>query len=179
MSKLFWGFALLISLAACQSTDQSHQETTEIPTNTFGNEYLDQVLERADGHLRGVSIGDTFSKVLQVETALMAEDSVVYKRFTQSLSPDDQEFADIYYYLDDLNRVGAIQIDVFLNEKLTVETAMSSCMAHFEKKYGSGKELKLGKEWELPNGVMLTLSDVSVNPAPGLRIMATKRKKYE
>lgn len=171
---------LLALLTACGNPPETRQPATDSAQSMVGrpdsarglSASLQKILKpEKGGLLRGVRLGDRVERVTHLETAPLAEDSSAYKGYTEYLTEGvESEFADILYHTDAQTRVTGIQVDVFLNQPAEVAALLAELRRYFTQRYGPAQEATRRSAWMLPEGTRLTVSDVSVRQAPGVRI---------
>ena len=132
-----------------------------------------QILKSDAGMARGVSIGDKI-ETLQ-ETVLPSETQPNNgKSFTVYFDGSDLNFADILYVKNTENKVEAIAIDIFIENKVEVDGLMKEFVDFFNKKYGTGKGISKMMTWQMPDGNNLMVQDVSTEKDLGLKIVFAK-----
>jgi hypothetical protein len=173
--------SIFIGLTACDSassTQTVNSFSSAVSDDSVSSAnlqmYVPLIVGSEQGHLRGINLGDPITKVLANEKAILSEDSLDYKGFTLGLSDDDQEFADVLYYMDGKKNVRTINIDVFLNTPQATKTLLTQCISFYQQKLGEGKTDKNETVWILPDDVNFAIKDVSVSQAPGFRITCWK-----
>lgn len=132
-----------------------------------------QILKSDVGMARGVSIGDKMETIQ--ETVLPSETQPKNgKSFTSYFDGSDLNFADILYAKDTENKVAAISIDIFIENKVEVDSLMNEFVGYFDKKYGQGKGISKMMTWQMPDGNNLLVQNVSTEKDPGLKIIFAK-----
>ena len=173
-------FASLI-LISCGDKKQESQTEIAAPADSSVRKVsvenysmiFKQILKSDVGMARGVSIGDKM-ETLQ-ETILPSETQPNNgKSFTVYFDDSDINFADILYVKDAENKVGAISIDIFIENKVQVDNLMKEFVDFFNKKYGTGKGISKMMTWQMPDGNNLMVQDVSTEKDPGLKVVFAK-----
>ena len=183
MKNFYVCFVLLFTFLffnACQDKKQASKESTTTVDSTLNrisiNDFsiiFKEILKSDAGMARGVSIGDKI-ETLQ-ETILPSETQPTNgKSFTVYFDGSDLNFADILYQKDSENKVSAISIDIFIENKAEVDSLMKEFVSYFDKKYGKGKGISKMMTWQLPDGNSLLVQDVSTAKDPGLKIIFAK-----
>lgn len=132
-----------------------------------------QILKSDAGMARGVSIGDKINTIQ--ETILPSETQPKNgKSFTAYFDGSDLNFSDILYTKDAENKVVAISIDIFIENKVKVNSLMNEFVGYFDKKYGKGKGITKMMTWQMPDGNSLLVQNVSTEKDPGLKIVFAK-----
>ena len=184
MKNIYVAFALIfvsVFIISCKDRKQaSHIETTAPADSSIQQVSIEnyslifkQILKSNAGMARGVSIGDKI-KTLQ-ETILPSETQPQNgKSFTIYFDGSDLNFADILYEKDTENKVGAISIDIFIENKMEVDSLMKEFLEYFDKKYGKGKGISKMMTWQMPDGNNLLVQNVSTEKDPGLKVVFAK-----
>ena len=168
-------------LASCGDKKQESQTETTAPADSSIQKVsienysmiFKQILKSDAGMARGVSIGDKI-QTLQ-ETILPSETQPNNgKSFTVYFDGSDLNFADILYVKNTENKVEAIAIDIFIENKVEVDSLMKEFVDFFDKKYGTGKGISKMMTWRMPDGNNLMVQDVSTEKDPGLKVVFAK-----
>ena len=173
-------FASLILVSCGDKKQESQTETTAPADSSIQKISIEnysiifkQILKSDAGMARGVSIGDKI-ETLQ-ETILPSETQPENgKSFTVYFDGSDLNFADILYIKNTENKVEAIAIDIFIENKVEVDSLMKEFLDFFDKKYGRGKGISKMMTWRMPDGNNLMVQDVSTEKDPGLKIIFAK-----
>ena len=173
-------FASLILVSCGDKKQESQTETTALADSSIRKVSIEnysmifkQILKSDAGMARGVSIGDKI-ETLQ-ETILPSEtQSNNGKSFTVYFDGSDLNFADILYVKNTENKVEAISIDIFIENKVEVDSLMKEFVDFFDKKYGKGKGISKMMTWRMPDGNNLMVQDVSTDKDPGLKVVFAK-----
>ena len=173
-------FASLILVSCGDKKQESQTETTAPADSSIRKVSIEnysmifkQILKSDAGMARGVSIGDKI-ETLQ-ETILPSETQPENgKSFTVYFDGSDLNFADILYIKNTENKVEAIAIDIFIENKVEVDSLMKEFLDFFDKKYGRGKGISKMMTWRMPDGNNLMVQDVSTEKDPGLKIIFAK-----
>ncbi len=155
-----------------QTTASSDSSIQKISIENY-SVIFKSILKSDTGMARGVSIGDKMDTIQ--ETILPSETQPENgKSFTTYFDGSDLNFADILYAKDAENKVIAISIDIFIENKVEVYSLMSEFVGYFDKKYGKGKGISKMMTWQMPDGNNLMVQDVSTAKDPGLKIVFAK-----
>ena len=173
-------FASLILVSCGDKKQESQTETTALADSSIRKVSIEnysmifkQILKSDAGMARGVSIGDKM-ETLQ-ETVLPSETQPNNgKSFTVYFDGSDLNFADILYVKNTENKVEAIAIDIFIENKVEVDSLMKEFLHFFDKKYGKGKGISRMMTWRMPDGNNLMIQDVSTEKDPGLKVVFAK-----
>ncbi len=168
---------LLLNLQACRSRQQANSQTTDSTASTPPHaETVDNVTITGrladlgltpDSHWRGINLGDAFSAVKTAEKGEPFESDAEHVGYTVELK--NLETADILYYQTD-KKVSAIDVDLFLNSRPSVDAYQNELTGYFTPRYGTSKPGSNGTIWTGPKGEIITLKDVSKGKDFGLKI---------
>lgn len=168
-------------LISCGDKKQESQTETTAPADSSIQKVsiknysmiFKQILKSDAGMARGVSIGDKINTIQ--ETILPSETQPKNgKSFTAYFDGSDLNFSDILYTKDAENKVVAISIDIFIENKVKVNSLMNEFVGYFDKKYGKGKGITKMMTWQMPDGNSLLVQNVSTEKDPGLKIVFAK-----
>ena len=187
MKNFYVCFVLLFTFLffnACQDKKQASKESTTTVDSTLNrisiNDFsiiFKEILKSDAGMARGVSIGDKI-ETLQ-ETILPSETQPTNgKSFTVYFDGSDLNFADILYQKDSENKVSAISIDIFIENKAEVDSLMKEFVSYFDKKYGKGKGISKMMTWQMPDGNNLMVQDVSTEKDRGLKVVFADKNGF-
>ena len=173
-------FASLILASCGDKKQESRTETIALADSSIRKVSIEnysmifkQILKSDAGMARGMSIGDKI-ETLQ-ETILPSETQPDNgKSFTVYFDGSDLNFADILYVKNTENKVEAIAIDIFIENKVEVDSLMKEFVDFFDKKYGTGKGISKMMTWRMPDGNNLMVQDVSTEKDPGLKVVFAK-----
>lgn len=184
MKNSYVYFALLLfvmSQMSCQDKKQA-TETTSVAVDSTSNipslenysPAFKAILKTDAGMVRGLSIGDEMNAI--VESAPLSETQPDNgKSYTEYFDDTDLNFADILYVNDSENKIGAISVDVFIENQTSVDSLMNEFKSYFDKKYGPGKGISKMSVWKLAGtDNELLLQNVSTAKDPGLKIIFAK-----
>jgi hypothetical protein len=184
VKKYYFVLTLIVAsslLIACGDKKQASQTEISAPVDSSIKRVaienysmiFKQIMKSDAGMARGVSIGDKI-ETLQ-ETILPSESQPENgKSFTVYFDGSDLNFADIIYAKNAENNIGAISIDIFIENKTEVDSLMKEFIDFFDKKYGQGKGISKMMTWQMPDGNNLMVQDVSTEKDPGLKIVFAK-----
>lgn len=170
--------AVLLTQQACrnrqqasnQSADSTKFATTADSPTTTGVIITDRLANlglTADSDWRGINIGDEFTKVKTTEKGESFESDARHIGYTIEFK--NLESADILYYQTD-QRVSAIEVDLFLNSRSSVDTYRKELESYFSGHYGTPKPDNGGLAWTSRTNKTVTLKDVSKGKDFGLKI---------
>ena len=173
-------FTSIILISCGDKKQESQTETVASADSSVKNISIEgysfmfkNILKSDAGMARGVSIGDKMDTIQ--ETVLPSETQPENgKSFTAYFDGSDLNFADILYVKDAENKVGAISIDIFIENKVEVDSLMNEFVGYFDKKYGKGKGISKMMTWQMPDGNNLVVQNVSTEKDPGLKIIFAK-----
>lgn len=173
-------FTSLFLISCGDKKQESHTEATANADSSIHKVSIEnysmifkQILTSDAGMARGVSIGDKMDTIQ--ETILPSETQPENgKSFTCYFDGSDLNFADILYAKDAENKVEAISIDIFIENKVEVDNLMTEFVGYFDKKYGKGKGISKMMTWQMSDGNNLIVQDVSTAKDPGLKIIFAK-----
>ncbi|MFC5412686.1 hypothetical protein ACFPMF_25395 [Larkinella bovis] len=172
-------FAVLIAalfLNACQTNQQSSEATkpadsTEMTTNRPDSEqdatpsdWLAKLMGPNDGLFRGVKLGDAVSDVKAKEEAEPFEEDADHLGYT--IEYENLESVDIQYFLDKNKKVSGIQVDIYLNNRKSVDEHTKELTDYFTRQYGQPAQ----QSWKIAGKDRVTLTDVSKGKDFGLKL---------
>lgn len=120
-----------------------------------------------DSHWRGVNLGDAFSVVKEKEKGQPFESDARHVGYTVEFP--NLETADMLYYQSGGN-VSAIEVDLFLNNRQSVDQYRKELEPYFTTRYGTPKTADGAMTWTGSTGEQLSLKDVSKGKDFGLKI---------
>jgi hypothetical protein len=131
---------------------------------------LQQIVKSDDGILRGIDFGDDVDKVKSIENAEPLEDSTDHVGYTVQLG--DYEDLDVRYHLNKDQRVWGFTLDIYLNEKSSVDSLFNDFKTYFTDRFGpsSFDNHTNMVAWNLSDSLKVVAKDVSVKQAPGMQI---------
>ena len=158
--------------AGSQATDSTSTATTDSPATgtTTGVAIAGRLSDLGltpDSHWRGINLGDDFSKVKTTEKGEPFESDAEHIGYTVELK--DLETADMLYYQTD-RKVSAIDVDLFLNGRPSVDGYQNELSAYFTSRYGMSKPGSSGTVWTGTTGETISLKDVSKGKDFGLKV---------
>ena len=158
MKKIALSLILLLAAAACQKTQT---ETTTASTEV-GVKEASAILKiiAGEGVVRGVSLGDSATKVSKNEILdkIVDQNEANTLGFTQDT--DALETVDIFYKKDiTADTINAISVDVYPNNKADATKYLAELTAYFDAKYGKNTN----QIWKISATQNLTLRDASQN----------------
>lgn len=121
----------------------------------------------ADSHWRGINLGDAFGDVRAREKGEPFESDAKHIGYTVEFK--NLETADMLYYQAN-QKVSAIDVDLFLNTRQSVDAYQKELTPYFTARYGAPKPTSGGNVWTGPKGETVTLKDVSKGKDFGLKI---------
>ena len=120
-----------------------------------------------DSHWRGIDLGGAFATVQATEKGELFERDAKHVGYTVELK--NLETADVLYYQTN-QRVSAIDVDLFLNNRPSVVAYQQALNDYFTARYGAPKPGKGGLVWTGQKNETITLNDVSKGKDFGLKI---------
>lgn len=157
------------------AVDSLSGPTTNVP-NTSQSELLQTVLGKPGGDFRGVKFGDPISKIKELESFELFEDSTDHVGFTYET--ENFEAIDVMYYLDKNQLLNGIRVDVYLNDAASVKGLWTQFETYLSGKYVMDKKQGKVAFWKDKGGRMVKLEDVSKGKDFGLRLsIGTKGMK--
>ncbi|GAB2584276.1 hypothetical protein [Spirosoma areae] len=176
---LFFTITLFLNQEACRSRQQADSQptdstttadaaaTAETPANITITGRLADLGLTPDSHWRGINLGDAFNSVNATEKGESFEKDATHVGYTVELK--NLETADMLYYQTG-QFVSAINVDLFLNSRPSVDAYQTELSAYFTARYGSPKPGDEGSVWAGRRGETVTLKDVSKGKDFGLKI---------
>lgn len=173
---------IIITLFLYQQACRSRQQTDSQPTDSTAATTEAASLAATDvpltGHLaelgltsnsywRGINLGDEFGKVKATEKGTPFESNATHVGYTFEFS--NLETADMLYYQTN-SKVSAIEVDLFLNSRQSVNTYQTELSSYFTTRYGAPKSGDGGTVWTGQKRETITLKDVSKGKDFGLKI---------
>lgn len=163
---------------ACSSKKQPSNQTTDSSTAATPGPAVDYAPEAMpprlaelgltrDSHWRGVNLGDAFSVVKEKEKGQPFETDDKHVGYTVEFP--NLETADMLYYQSGGN-VSAIEVDLFLNTRQSVDAYRKELEPYFTTRYGTPKTADGALTWTGSTGEQLSLKDVSKGKDFGLKI---------
>lgn len=149
------------------AVDTSAGVTTNVP-NTSQSELLRTVLGKAGGDFRGINFNDPISKIKELETFELFEDSTNHVGFTYET--ENFEAIDVLYYLDKNQLLNGIRVDVYLNDANSVKGLWAQFETYLSGKYAIDKKQGNAAYWKDKGGRLVKLEDVSKGKDFGLRL---------
>lgn len=178
IALLFLGTGLLVGQQACHSKKQTAPQTPDSSTAANPSPAVDHAsapisgrladlgLTR-DSHWRGINLGDDFATIKTKEAGEPFERDAKHVGYTVEFA--NLETADMLYYQTG-GKVSAIEIDLFLNARQSVNAYQKELEPYFTARYGTPKSGAVGSVWTGPTGEQVSLKDVSKGKDFGLKI---------
>lgn len=181
MKKYYLAVAIIGALFlfwACQNGQKASQQTADSTTAAkasmadpaapyaISGRVADLGLT-SDSDWRGINLGDEFDRVKTTAKEAPFENDSAHSGYTIELK--NLETADVLYYQTN-NRVSAIGVDLFLNNRQSVTDYQKELDAYFTNRYGTPKPGDGGTVWTGQKGERVTLKDVSKGKDFGLKI---------
>lgn len=120
-----------------------------------------------DSHWRGVNLGDDFAVVKTKERGEAFESDAKHVGYTVEFA--NLETADMLYYQTG-GKVSAIEVDLFLNNRQSVNAYRKELEPYFTTRYGTPKPGVGGLVWTGSTGEQVSLKDVSKGKDFGLKV---------
>ncbi|MBN8826166.1 MULTISPECIES: hypothetical protein [unclassified Spirosoma] len=169
---LLLSISLVCSQQACKNRQQTNTQTADTTTTAPASQpdtdvtITDRLAElglTADSDWRGITLGDDFDKVKGAEKGEPFESDDDHVGYTIEFK--NLESADMLYY-QTAKKVSAIDVDLFLNNRESVNAYQKELGAYFTAHYGTPK----ANQWTSPNGITVTMKDVSKGKDFGLKV---------
>lgn len=185
MPRLLPAFLLIISLTtqqACNTRQQANDKsadsaTTQSASDSTPGDASGAITDRLtnlgltpDSHWRGISLGDDFVKIKEVEKGEAFENDAQHVGYTVEF--ENLESMDVLYYRQN-DKVSALHVDLFLNNRSSVDSYSKDLSAYFSSRYGAPKNANGSIVWSGPTREQVTLTDVSKGKDFGLKIRIT------
>ncbi|QJW90941.1 hypothetical protein HNV11_16935 [Spirosoma taeanense] len=168
---------LFLAQQACNSRKQTSSQapdsmaTTQADSQSAGittsAEHVANLGLTPDSHWRGVNLGDDLANVKALEKGEAFESD--QKHIGYTIEFKNLESADVLYYHQN-GKVSAIEADLFLNNRASVDAYQRELNSYFTSRYGTPKPGSGGNVWSGPKGESITLTDVSKGKDFGLKI---------
>ncbi len=134
---------------------------------------LQKIIKTDEGALRGIDFGDDLEKVFMQEDTIPLEDSARFVSFTVDLG--NEEITDVLYYYDNNRKIRGFTLDMYLNDKSSVDSLSNDLAGYFTQKYGKPViQEKKAIAWNGPHQVKIVMRDVGIKEAPGLQVQIAK-----
>ncbi|MGA0560652.1 hypothetical protein ACO2Q8_28565 [Larkinella sp. VNQ87] len=173
-------YAVLLASAlfvnACQTKQQNAESTsptdsTEILAERPGtdpdapmSDWMKKLAGSDEGLFRGVNLGDAVAVVKEKEEAEPFEEDASHIGYT--IEYPNLESVDIQYFLDKAKTVSRIEVDIYLNNRPSVDEHLKELTAYFNRRFGpSGAQT-----WKGPGDQPIVLKDVSKGKDFGLKL---------
>ena len=181
MNKWIWPACalLLIGLGdACNSRRPANNQPTDSTTAVAHNPAVNDAPKRMSGrladlgltrdsHWRGINLGDDFVTVKAKEKGEPFESDAQHVGYT--VEYPNLESMDVLYYQQG-GKVSAIDVDLYLNNRPSVDTYVKELETYLTTRYGTPKPANGGTVWNGPAGEQVTLNDVSKGKDFGLKL---------
>jgi hypothetical protein len=178
IALLFWVVSMAFVQQACTSKKQTDSPATDSATAAVpgpGVDYLPEAMPARlaslgltrDSHWRGINLGDAFSVVKEKEKGEPFESDAKHVGYTVEFP--NLETADMLYYQSG-GKVSAIDVDLFLNNRQSVDEYRKELEPYFTTRYGTPKTVAGVLTWNGSTGEQLSLKDVSKGKDFGLKI---------
>ncbi len=119
------------------------------------------------GHWRGISLGDPLTTVAATEKELPFEQDTKHVGYTVEFP--NLESADFLYYQQG-GKVSAIDVDLYLNTRPSVDAYTKDLTSYFDQRYGQPTTKAGVTVWTGPAREQISLKDVSKGKDFGLKI---------
>lgn len=176
---LLFLISLIVAQQACTSKKQP-ESTQTVDSSTAANpgpgvDYVPEPITgrlaalglTRDSHWRGINLGDDFSVVQTKEKSEAFERDAKHVGYTVEFP--NLETADMLYYQTG-GKVSAIEVDLFLNNRQSVDGYRKELEPYFTTRYGTPKPGAGGSVWTGQTGEQVSLKDVSKGKDFGLKI---------
>lgn len=163
---------------ACNSKKQASTQTADSSTAANPGPAVDYAPEpmsdrlaglglTRDSHWRGINLGDAFAVVKEKEKGDSFEADDKHVGYTVEFP--NLETADMLYYQSG-GKVSAIEVDLFLNSRQSVDEYRKDLETYFTTRYGTSKSSNGAMTWIGSTGEQLSLKDVSKGKDYGLKV---------
>ena len=168
--------ATVLFFNACQSKQQASEATTPADTSAVTtnrvdsnpdmtvSDWVEKLAGTDDGLFRGVNLGDDVSVVKSKENSEPFEEDAAHVGYT--IDHPNLESTDIQYFLDKNKKVTRIEVDIYLNNRQSVDTHLKELKAYFTRRYGNPTQ----ESWKISGNDRVTLTDVSKGKDFGLKL---------
>ena len=178
IALLFLVASTAFTQQACTSKKQASTQTTDSLTAATPEPGVDYVPEpmparlaglglTRDSHWRSINLGDAFSVVKEKEKGEPFESDAEHIGYTVEFP--NLETADMLYYQSG-GKVSAIEVDLFLNSRQSVDAYRKELEPYFTTRYGTPKTTAGALTWTGSTSEQLSLKDVSKGKDFGLKI---------
>lgn len=176
---------MIYLVAACGDSTEKETTNTTPQINTAEEKTKEQsiknyspklqkIIKTDEGTLRGIDFGDDLEKVFMQEDTIPLEDSARFVSFTVDLG--NEEITDVLYYYDDSRKIRGFTLDMYLNNKSSVDSLSGDLTRYFTQKYGKPViQEKKAIAWNGPNQTKIVMRDVGIKEAPGLQVQIGKK----
>lgn len=170
--------SFLFAQQACNNKKQTAAQTVDSSTAANPSPAVDPASEPIVGrladlgltrnsHWRGVNLGDDFTVVKTKEKGEPFERDAKHVGYTVEFA--NLETADILYYQTG-GKVSAIEVDLFLNSRQSVNAYQKELEPYFTTRYGTPKLGAGSSVWTGPISEQISLKDVSKGKDFGLKV---------
>ena len=172
--------ALLLTGAACRSKTQTQTTATtdstaaaqmDTPETTAKpiamTERLTALGLTQTGHWRGISLGDSITRVVTSATEKPFEQDAAHVGYTVEFP--NLESADFLYF-QQAGKVSAIEVDLYLNTRKSVDAYQKDLTDYFNQRYGTPITTAATTVWTGPKQETIRLKDVSKGKDFGLKV---------
>ncbi|WP_234735397.1 hypothetical protein [Tellurirhabdus bombi] len=173
--------ALLLSFNACKKAQNDTEKTAQtdsaqVEAATVASaevevsDDLRKLIGSSEGLFRGVSLGDALADVKAKEKLEQFEKSDSHVGY--SFEYPNLESADILYFHNKTGQINKIDVDLYLNDKKSLEKFNRELTDYFTQRFG--KVTQQGKEmtWQAAN-THLVMKDVTKGTNYGLKLTFT------
>lgn len=174
-SILILGLMLLgFIFQTCQQKQQDNETTDStaaavaLPAEIPISEQLITLGLTQQSHWRGISLGDSITKVKATEKAQLFENEANHLGYTVEFP--NLESMDVLYYQDGRQRVSTIGIDLYLNTQQSVNGYIKGLTDYFTGRYGKSTLEQKTLVWTGPKQEKISLKDVSKGKDFGVKI---------
>ncbi len=176
---IIW-LCLIVACAEQPTQEQANISADTAESNVAFISYspkLQRIIKSEEGVIRGIDFGDALEEVITKEDTMPLEDSTNYVSFTVALDDKEDEITDVLYFFDKNKRINGFRVDVYLDDKRSVDSLYREFNQYFTHRYGSpvSKEAK-NIAWNTANNIKIIMKDVGIKESPGLQIQINKAK---
>ena len=168
----FFTFIILISsllyLGSCDSKNQQTSDNITHPDSAESTTSNSIIIPNQSALLKSINLGDPVSKIKQIETFEIFEDSTNHVGYT--FETENFETIDILYFLDANKNISQIKADIYLNNIEAVKSLWVQLENYWSGKYKTSQKTAKTITWHVNNNIILKVEDVTKNKDYGIKI---------
>lgn len=172
ITSLVW---ISYTFQMCQQKQQDNTSADSAVANTSaqtsGAEISQQLMALGltqEGHWRGISLGDSITKVTAMEKAQLFEKDANHLGYSVEFA--NLESMDVLYYQDSKQLISAIDVDLYLNTQQSVTSYVNDLTSYFTSRYGNPTKREKELIWTGPKQEQISLKDVSKGKDFGVKV---------